>query len=195
MAGRRRSIDREQVLDLAEAIVSEKGPAALTIDAVAKAAGITKGGVQYCFGSKDQLLDKMYERWMNDFEARVSAIAGENPDPPTAMRAYVAAGRGEFNAKSWSRSSVMLSLLMLQPGRLAQYWKVNQTRLDALDLSTEEGRSLALAFVASEGAFFLRGFKVLEFSEATWDALTNQIVSILERSSRELPDSKKARGK
>src|SRR5580692_6784542 len=157
MVGRRRSIDREQVLDLAEAIVSEKGPAALTIDAVAKAAGITKGGVQYAFGSKDQLLDKMYERWSNDFEARVAAIAGENPDPVTAMRAYIAAGRGELNAKTWSRSSVMLTLLMLQPGRLAQYWKLTQKRLDALDLSTEEGRSLALAFVASEGAFFLRG--------------------------------------
>ena len=194
MAGRRRSIDREQVLDLAEAIVSEKGPAALTIDAVAKAAGITKGGVQYCFGSKDKLLDKMYERWMNDFEARASAIAGEDPDPATAMRAYIAAGREELNA-NWSRSSVMLSLLMLQPGRLAQYWKVNQTRLDALDLSTEEGRSLALAFVASEGAFFLRGFKVLEFSEATWNAITNQLVNILDRSSRELPDSKSARAK
>jgi AcrR family transcriptional regulator len=184
MVGRRRSIDREQVLDLAEAIVSEQGPAALTIDAVAKAAGITKGGVQYAFGSKDQLLDKMYERWSNDFEARVAAIAGENPDPVTAMRAYIAAGRGELNAKTWSRSSVMLTLLMLQPGRLAQYWKLTQKRLDALDLSTEEGRSLALAFVASEGAFFLRGFKVLDFSEVSWNAITNEILDVLKRSSR-----------
>lgn len=191
MAGRRRSIDREQVLDVAEAIVREKGPAALTMASIAKAAGITKGGVQYCFGSKDKLLDTMYERWMNDFEARASAIAGEDPDPATAMRAYIAAGREELNA-NWSRSSVMLTLLMLQPGRLAQYWKVNQMRLDALDLSTEEGRSLVLAFVASEGAFFLRAFKVLDFSEVMWGTITKQIVNILERSSQKLRDSKRA---
>ena len=41
-----RSIDRDLVLDMAEKIVTENGPAALTFDAVARAAGITKGGVQ-----------------------------------------------------------------------------------------------------------------------------------------------------
>jgi AcrR family transcriptional regulator len=184
MAGRKRSIDRDEVLDLAEAIVREHGPTALTIDAVAKAAGITKGGVQYCFGSKDQLIDKMYERWTNDFEAKITAIAGENPDPATAMRAYLSAGQGEVDEKSWSRSSVMLTLLMLQPGRLAKYWKTNQKRLDALDLSTEEGRRLSLAFVASEGAFFLRGFKFLDIPEVPWNVIMGQIAEVARPSSQ-----------
>lgn len=42
--GRPRSIDRDKLLDMAEKIVGKDGPAALTIDAVARAAGITKGG-------------------------------------------------------------------------------------------------------------------------------------------------------
>lgn len=61
--GRQRSIDRDKVLDTAEEIVATQGAAGLTIDAVAKAMGISKGGVQYCFGSKDALIDAMFDRW------------------------------------------------------------------------------------------------------------------------------------
>lgn len=50
--GRRRTIDRDQLLDAAEAVIAREGAAGLTIDAVAKEMGITKGGVQYCFGTK-----------------------------------------------------------------------------------------------------------------------------------------------
>lgn len=42
--GRRKTIDREVLLDAAEHIVTTHGAAALTIDALAKAVGITKGG-------------------------------------------------------------------------------------------------------------------------------------------------------
>lgn len=38
--GRKKTIDREALLDVAEGIVNRQGAAALTIDAVAKAAGV-----------------------------------------------------------------------------------------------------------------------------------------------------------
>jgi AcrR family transcriptional regulator len=57
--GRRQTIDREKVLAVAEDIVGQRGAAALTIDAVAKAAGITKGGVQSAFGTKEALIAAM----------------------------------------------------------------------------------------------------------------------------------------
>ena len=60
--GRRRTIDRDQLLDAAEAVIAREGAAGLTIDAVAKEMGITKGGVQYCFGTKDALIDAIFER-------------------------------------------------------------------------------------------------------------------------------------
>ncbi|CAI1250325.1 transcriptional repressor BetI [Serratia liquefaciens] len=58
--GRQRSIDRDKVLDVAEEIVATQGAAGLTIDSVARAMGISKGGVQYCFGSKDAMIDAMF---------------------------------------------------------------------------------------------------------------------------------------
>lgn len=47
--GRQRTIDRDKVLDAAEDIVIKQGAAALTIDAVAKSMGISKGGGSILF--------------------------------------------------------------------------------------------------------------------------------------------------
>lgn len=89
--GRQRSIDRDKVLDIAEEIVATQGAAGLTIDAVAKAMGISKGGVQYCFGSKDALIDAMFDRWGSAYETLFKAIAGDDPSPQTAVRAHMLA--------------------------------------------------------------------------------------------------------
>lgn len=82
--GRQRSINRDKVLDAAEEIVANQGAAGLTIDSVAKAMGISKGGVQYCFGSKDALIDAMFERWGKAYDTLFDAIAGRTPrrSPP-----------------------------------------------------------------------------------------------------------------
>ncbi|MFT9215294.1 MAG: TetR/AcrR family transcriptional regulator, partial [Acetobacter malorum] len=53
---RPRTINRERVMECAEQLVQRDGAIALTLDAVAREAGITKGGLQYCFGSKDDLI-------------------------------------------------------------------------------------------------------------------------------------------
>ncbi len=69
----------------------------MTIDAVAKAMGISKGGVQYCFGSKDALIDAMFDRWGSAYETLFTAIAGDEPSPQTAVRgAY--AGHPQFGS-------------------------------------------------------------------------------------------------
>ncbi|WP_136043755.1 MULTISPECIES: TetR/AcrR family transcriptional regulator [unclassified Microbacterium] len=53
---------REKVLDAFEAILIEDGERAATLDATAKAAGVSKGGLLYHFGSKDELEAGLMER-------------------------------------------------------------------------------------------------------------------------------------
>ncbi len=53
---------REKVLDAFEAILIEDGERAATLDATAKAAGVSKGGLLYHFGSKDELEAGLVER-------------------------------------------------------------------------------------------------------------------------------------
>ncbi len=53
---------RERLVDAAEAIVREKGPAALRLDSVAEAAGLHRSSVYRYFGSKEDLLTAVVSR-------------------------------------------------------------------------------------------------------------------------------------
>ncbi len=53
---------RDRILDAAETIVADEGARRLTIDAVVKKSGFSKGGVLYNFPSKVALIEGMIER-------------------------------------------------------------------------------------------------------------------------------------
>ncbi len=58
---------REEILDAAQRIVVRDGAARLTLDAVAREIGMTKGGVLYNFPTKADLLQGMLERMVDSF--------------------------------------------------------------------------------------------------------------------------------
>lgn len=64
---------RERLLDAAERVVVESGATHLTLDAVAKSAGVSKGGLLYHFPSKEALLEGMLARHFQDVDAQVAA--------------------------------------------------------------------------------------------------------------------------
>jgi AcrR family transcriptional regulator len=71
---------RDRVLDAYETLLIEHGAAAITLDAVSAAAGVSKGGLLYHFASKDALatglLDRLQERSAADADAIRSASDG-----------------------------------------------------------------------------------------------------------------------
>jgi AcrR family transcriptional regulator len=60
---------RAHLLDAAVAVIRRDGAQALTLDAVAAEAGVSKGGLLYHFKSKRQLLDAMVARWLDEWES------------------------------------------------------------------------------------------------------------------------------
>ena len=62
-----------QLLDAAIDVIRRDGARALTLDAVAAEAGVSKGGLLYHFASKRALIDGLLERWLDDFEAGFGA--------------------------------------------------------------------------------------------------------------------------
>lgn len=179
MAGRPRSIDRDKVLDAAEHLVVTTGAAALSFDAVAKAAGITKGGVQYAFGTRDKLIQAMLTRWGEAFDADVAARTGPEAGPRATIRGHLAATRDTDEAEH-SRSAVMMTALVQHPDQLSETRDWYNARLARLDLDRPEDRRAALAFLAGEGAFLLKAFGLVDLSEAQWKALFGDMISALD---------------
>jgi len=62
----------------------EQGAGNITLEQVAQAAGVSKGGLLYHFPSKEALLLAMGERYLQTFEARRQEARGRLPDGPSA---------------------------------------------------------------------------------------------------------------
>ena len=68
---------RARLLDAASAVVRREGAQALTLDAVAAEAGVSKGGLLYHFRSKRELLDGMLAGWLEEFASEIEAASGD----------------------------------------------------------------------------------------------------------------------
>jgi AcrR family transcriptional regulator len=66
---------RRRLLDAAAHVIRRDGPGALTLEAVAGAAGVSKGGLLYHFATKEALVDALVDDWLDRFEADIRAGA------------------------------------------------------------------------------------------------------------------------
>ncbi|MBD1378911.1 TetR/AcrR family transcriptional regulator [Metabacillus arenae] len=80
----------EAILSSAAQIIRKEGVARLTLEAVAKHAGVSKGGLLYHFSSKDDLIKAMVTKLMVSFDTGVQArIEADNIETGRSSRAYV----------------------------------------------------------------------------------------------------------
>ncbi|WP_409309427.1 TetR/AcrR family transcriptional regulator [Pectobacterium sp. B1J-3] len=180
--GRHKVINPATILDAAEQIVRTQGIAALTIDAVAKSAGITKGGVQSSFGTKDALIDAMYKRWEGEFDVMTSSLMGGDTSPQARIRAHIDVTR-QADAVECDRAAGMMAALLKMPDYLLKSKNWYATRLAGLDLNTQEGREARLAFLASEGIFMLRSFGFMAVDDETWQDVFDDITAMMPNPS------------
>jgi AcrR family transcriptional regulator len=85
---------RDRILDAAEGIVIRDGVARLTLADAAAAAGLSKGGVLYHFGTRDALVSAMVERLVAAFDADLASecdAEGDSEVDGRYTRAYIRA--------------------------------------------------------------------------------------------------------
>jgi AcrR family transcriptional regulator len=72
---------RERILAATVQVALREGVSAMTLDAVAKEAGVSKGGLLYHFASKDDLIAAMLERHAARIQKTVEARMAADPNP------------------------------------------------------------------------------------------------------------------
>lgn len=80
---------REQFLDCAELLFSERGFYGVSIAAIANELGLTKQALLHHFGSKEKLYGEVLKRISNQFAAIESDIARDQTDPSERLRSYL----------------------------------------------------------------------------------------------------------
>lgn len=83
---------RDGILDAAQRVAARDGAGHVTLDAVAREAGVSKGGVLYHFPGKDALIAGMLERLIAEFETEIERLRADFADGPNpSLRAMIAA--------------------------------------------------------------------------------------------------------
>ena len=125
---------------------------ALTLDAVAREAGLTKPGVVHHFGTKEVLtvavVNRIIDRWEADLHTRASADA----EPIDKLRAYVDyALNGDFD----SSDLALLADVNLRE-RLSALWAERLTPWLGSNIDTDPASraSLRAARLLADGAWF-----------------------------------------
>ncbi|HWT34266.1 MAG TPA: helix-turn-helix domain-containing protein [Microbacterium sp.] len=142
---------REVVLDAFEQILSHEGARAATMDAVARTAGVSKGGLLYHFASKEALETAMVERLLRlvdeDLEELASASEGSvsyflrtsAAEDDALDRAMIAVARLAQAGSAPARDAI---------GEVRRLWE------DALRPHVRDETSLDLVMLLADGLSF-----------------------------------------
>lgn len=162
-AARGRPSSRETMLDAAVAVALEQGAGKLTLDAVAKRAGASKGGVMYNFPTKEALLEALLERLTSHNRAASEALAATLPDEPgRALKAYVMNSVREPDEDD-RVSGALVAVVNGSPELLQRVAGYFARRFEVISSDVGFDRA-ALTHVATEGLWLMELFQVSPFN-------------------------------
>lgn len=143
--------NRAALIEAATAVIVEQGLAKLTVDAVAKAAGVTKGGLFHHFASKDDLIQGVLSDMLGVAEAQIQAAMADDPEPHGRFtRAYLNGVCGKRDAED-DATSRALCVAMLGDPTLSSSWRNWVVQKVAAHADTDDNPRCAMVRLAADG--------------------------------------------
>lgn len=175
---RTRKITTNDILDAAERVIVHEGAAGLSIDAVAKEAGVSKSRVVYDHKNKSALLEALIERRMAEDVTRVRASVEANADTPhPELFGRIAVLETTVNdadrAVALAVSASMPSEDKLQE-RMRQWVRED---LDAM-ASGPKPRAALMAYLASIGFYYTELFDFHRWSSGEREQILEEFKDI-----------------
>lgn len=144
---------REAVLQAALTILTRDGAGRLTLDAIAKESGVSKGGLMHQFPSKDAVLVALMQREIGRVEALAQNFLTEHG---TTLRhpmlaAHIATSREVISAPAFALSFAIFGLLAQDPELLAGSRARDAARLAAIKGEAADPDLAILRWLAARG--------------------------------------------
>lgn len=144
---------RQSLLDCAGRIAVERGLTSVTVQAVADAAGVTKGGLLHHYPSKQALIDAVFAELLDGLDRSIdSSIARDAGGYGAFTRAYIdlsLAPEPPSTREPWSA----LSVFMLSDAALRKRWRDWLAGRLLRHADTDSDAGLRLARYAADGAW------------------------------------------
>lgn len=142
---------RSALIEAATATIARDGFARLTVDGVAKAAGVTKGGLFHHFPSKQDLVDGVLSEMLTRAQRAIDAAMAVDPEPHGRFtRAYLAGVLGARDPADTERSRG-LCIAMLGDPTLQTKWRDWLASQVHRHVDTDDNPRCALARLGADG--------------------------------------------
>jgi AcrR family transcriptional regulator len=187
---------RDRLLDAAEAIVARDGVTALTFDAVAATAQVSKGTALYHFGCKEDLTTAMIERFVARFDtAWADAIHEDDADLGRKIRAYVTAtfknetltGQG-FDQINGAVTAALANF----PDRVEPVRQQGQRHQQAIETDGLDPVFATIIRMACDGLWFAESLNLMRYDPTLKEAVISRLISWTKL--RDLPLSERLGG-
>jgi AcrR family transcriptional regulator len=149
---------RAALIDATVAMIAEQGLARVTVDAVAKAAGVTKGGLFHHFPSKQALIDGVLDMMMDDADAKLDRLMAADPDPQGRFTRALLTGLLSEDIEDEGAPSRTLCLSMLADPSLQQRWAGWVAGRVERHAATDDNPRCAIVRLATDGLWLLSVF-------------------------------------
>ena len=169
------------ILDAAAKVVSEKGIFNLTLEAVAKEAGISKGGLLYHYASKEKLVEDMVTHLAENYLEKIdNSVAEDQKDNGKWARAFLDVTLNKSYANKDMNAGLMAAKAinpeLMKPIQDAYvYWqeKLENDGIDPIKAT--------IVRLAADGIWLSQLFDFNQLDEETLDQVHKQLNSFIER--------------
>lgn len=181
-----RSATREALLRAASQVVIDKGVEALTLDAVAKQAGVSKGGLLYHFPNKDALMGGMVEQLIQDFETVLQTEFDQDDAPGTPgqwVRAYIRATL-RFSKQSLALIARLSSIAADSPNLLEAAKVYDQQWRQRVETSGIDPTKATIILLAADGLWLSEVFQVGTLEEPRLTQVVETLLAMTRTTQR-----------
>jgi AcrR family transcriptional regulator len=181
---------RGQLLAVVRELLVAEGPHGVTLDAVSKRAGVTKGGLQHHFRSKQALLDALCDQLFDEFTARYAeALSAEQAGVPGRhARAYIRTSFDSDNASNRVETQRAIALLALNSPACRERW--NAAMQDALAADELEAPGAAdrllICRLAADGFWFAQMLDVYALDATRKAVLLDMLLGLCNEAVKDL---------
>lgn len=148
---------KKKLLEAAALVVKEQGASQLTLEAVAKQAGVSKGGLLYHYPNKSALLAAMVTHLNDSFEAAVEDLVSQGET--SWLEAYVMMSfdpqHSQIAESAGMLAAIANDMSLLEP--LAERYQVLQEKLEASALDPDLA---TIVWLAADGLWFTELFNL-----------------------------------
>lgn len=168
---------RNAALQAALAIIARDGPGRLTLDAIARESGLSKGGLMHQFPTKQAVLKALLDHQIAYFEQFASQYMAEHADERSQpeLAAQIATSRETINNPS-SIAFAVLGALGQDPGLLSATRSLDKDKVEAIKAEAADPDLALLRWSAARGLALTSMFGMCPLSAKERDRLFERLL-------------------